>query len=80
MLVRDYLVAQARTWPDRTAYVADCIGHTWTETADRVARLAAGLKALGVGKGVLPGALRLLFEVGKSLPADWERPRTLPPH
>jgi acyl-CoA synthetase (AMP-forming)/AMP-acid ligase II len=51
MLVRDYLVAQARTWPDRTAYVADGIGHSWTETVDRVARLAAGLTALGVGKG-----------------------------
>jgi hypothetical protein len=29
---------------------------------------------------VLPGALRLLLEVGKSLPADWQRPRTLPSH
>ena len=27
---------------------------------------------------VLPGALRMLLEVGKSLPADWQRPRTLP--
>src|SRR5580658_514807 len=27
---------------------------------------------------VLPGALKLLLEVGKSLPADWQRPRTLP--
>lgn len=25
----------------------------------------------------MPGALRLLLEVGKSLPADWQRPRTL---
>jgi hypothetical protein len=28
---------------------------------------------------VLPGAMKLLLEVGKSLPADWQRPRTLPP-
>jgi len=27
----------------------------------------------------LSGALRLLLEVGKSLPADWQRPRTLHP-
>jgi hypothetical protein len=28
----------------------------------------------------LPGALKLLLEVGKSLPADWQRPRTLYSH
>jgi acyl-CoA synthetase (AMP-forming)/AMP-acid ligase II len=51
MLVRDYLAAQARTWPERTGYVAGATRRTWGETVDRVGRLAAALGALGVRKG-----------------------------
>jgi acyl-CoA synthetase (AMP-forming)/AMP-acid ligase II len=51
MLLRDYLAAQARTWPERTAYVAGGSRRTWGETVDRVGRLSAALAALWVRKG-----------------------------
>ena len=51
MLLRDYLAAQARTWPERTAYVSGESRRTWGETVDRVGRLSAALAALGVQQG-----------------------------
>ena len=51
MLLRDYLAAQARTWPERTAYVVGASRHTWGETMNRVGRLSTALAALGVRQG-----------------------------
>lgn len=51
MLMRDYLAAQARSWPQRTAYVVGDRRHSWEQTASRSWRLAAALQELGVGKG-----------------------------
>lgn len=47
----DVLAEKARSLPDRTAMV--CGGHrvTWPEADERVDRLAAGLRGLGVGRG-----------------------------
>jgi len=51
MLMRDYLAAQARSWPQRTAYVVGDRRHSWEQTGSRSWRLAAALQELGVGKG-----------------------------
>lgn len=51
MLVRDYLLAQARNAPTRTAYVDDGRRFSWEETADRAMRLARVLHDMGVRAG-----------------------------
>jgi acyl-CoA synthetase (AMP-forming)/AMP-acid ligase II len=57
--IRDYLESNARSWPDRLAYVSRSGRFTWGETADRVRRLAAALQDLGVGKGDVVASLSL---------------------
>lgn len=51
MFVRDYLAHNARSWPDRPAYVSATRRQTWGEVAERSQRLAAALQTLGVEKG-----------------------------
>jgi acyl-CoA synthetase (AMP-forming)/AMP-acid ligase II len=48
-----------QTTPDRTATIFGARVRTFREQADRVARLAGGLRALGVGVGDRVGMLAL---------------------
>lgn len=59
MLVRDYLENNARSWPERLAYVSSSGRYTWGQTADRSWRLAAALQSLGIGKGDVVATLSL---------------------
>jgi acyl-CoA synthetase (AMP-forming)/AMP-acid ligase II len=59
MLVRDYLERNARTWPERLAYVSASGRFTWGETAERSLRLAAALQSVGVEKGDVVATLAL---------------------
>jgi acyl-CoA synthetase (AMP-forming)/AMP-acid ligase II len=51
MLIAEYLLRNARNWPDRLAYVSDTRRLTWGDVADRSLRLAHALRRLGVGAG-----------------------------
>lgn len=59
MLVRDYLLAQARSAPDRVAFVDGHRRFTWSEVLDRASRLAAAMRAQGVEKGHVVASLAL---------------------
>ncbi|MEI6722166.1 MAG: AMP-binding protein [Betaproteobacteria bacterium] len=49
--VSDLLRNAATRWPQRTAYIYAALRPTWAETERRVAALAAGLQAKGIGRG-----------------------------
>jgi acyl-CoA synthetase (AMP-forming)/AMP-acid ligase II len=49
--ISDFLRSAARRWPDRVAYVYAARSTTWAQTEARVAALAAGLRAKGIGPG-----------------------------
>ena len=51
MLLREYVVRNASSWPNRPAFVSESRRLAWGEVADRAARLAGALRALGVGHG-----------------------------
>ncbi|MGH3376187.1 MAG: class I adenylate-forming enzyme family protein [Actinoallomurus sp.] len=51
MLIRDYLLNNARSWPERLAYVSDAGRRSWGELTDRSLRLAKVLQSLGAGQG-----------------------------
>ena len=51
MLVRDYAVRNAATWPEREAYVSSTARLTWGQVVDRAWRFAAALRRRGIGKG-----------------------------
>lgn len=57
MLVRDYLVNNARSWPTKTAYISRSGRFTWGETAERSLRLAAAFRAFGIEKGDVVASL-----------------------
>jgi acyl-CoA synthetase (AMP-forming)/AMP-acid ligase II len=51
MFIRDYLLNNARSWPDRPAYVSGAARRSWGEVTDRSLRLAKALQTLGVRPG-----------------------------
>ncbi|MGH3191477.1 MAG: class I adenylate-forming enzyme family protein, partial [Streptosporangiaceae bacterium] len=51
MLLRDYLIRNAESWPERQAFASATATLTWGEVADRACRLAAALRRLGVRHG-----------------------------
>jgi acyl-CoA synthetase (AMP-forming)/AMP-acid ligase II len=51
VLLREYVVRNASSWPNRPAFVSESRRLTWAEVAERAARLAGALRALGVGHG-----------------------------
>jgi acyl-CoA synthetase (AMP-forming)/AMP-acid ligase II len=51
MLVRDYLLHNARCWPERPAYVSATARLSWGEVCERSRRLARVLQDLGVRPG-----------------------------
>jgi acyl-CoA synthetase (AMP-forming)/AMP-acid ligase II len=57
LLVRDYLLGNERSWPQRVAYVSKSSSKTWGEIAERSRRLAAVLRSLGVKKGDVVGSM-----------------------
>jgi acyl-CoA synthetase (AMP-forming)/AMP-acid ligase II len=51
VLLRDYLIRNAESWPERQAFASATATLTWGEVADRASRLAAALRRLGVQHG-----------------------------
>jgi acyl-CoA synthetase (AMP-forming)/AMP-acid ligase II len=49
--ISDFLQGASRRWPHHTAYVYASLRTTWAQTEARVAALAAGLRARGIGPG-----------------------------
>lgn len=57
MPVRDYLLGNERSWPDKVAYISGSSSRTWGDVAERARRLAAVLRSLGVAEGDVVGTM-----------------------
>ncbi len=51
MIIRDWVINNARRFPEREAVVSRGVRYTFKEFADRAARLSNALMSLGLGKG-----------------------------